>query len=63
MYKLICDFCGKEIRDHAALTTVTVERTYSCVGTPTEEEMHFHIECATRIRNKVAEFSEEEMER
>lgn len=57
MHKLICDFCGKEITGYGALTKVTIERAYSCLGTPKEEEMHFHTECATRLSNKFDEFT------
>lgn len=58
MRKLICDFCGKEIT--GSKVTVTVEPDNLVLGECfDEEELHFHIACATRLNNKFSKFVED----
>ena len=60
VHKLICDFCEKDIRRSDPHVKVTIETESPPFGSLWEEqELHLHIECATRLRNKINQFIEE----
>lgn len=57
MNKLICDFCEKEIRPSETHITVEVEMSQNILGTQwSTQELHFHMDCGTQLRNKVNQF-------
>lgn len=60
MLKMICDFCGREIRHGKDYAKATLETPTKIYGDSFEQELHLHMACATRLRNKVNQFISEE---
>ena len=59
MTKMYCDFCGEEIKFNKDKVTVAVECEFARLGSSSDAEYHFHIECANILRNKVNAFISE----
>lgn len=56
----ICDCCKKRIRTLTNCITVSVDTgDVTLLGFPQDEELHFHVDCYTRLKNKVSLFIDE----
>lgn len=60
MITTTCDFCGKQIKSTIDKVTVTVEPEAAKIGWMNSGEYHFHVECITRVINKVTEFAKQQ---
>lgn len=61
MIKCCCDFCDKEIIDPLDVITVTASANFQRLGQIDESKHHFHVECFTRLVNKVNAFKAEKV--
>lgn len=52
MIKCYCDFCKKEIENSNKQVNLNFN-AFGCTGFTTDKEYRFHIECATRMQNKI----------
>lgn len=64
MHKVICDFCERDIRPTETHITVEIQMSTTILGSQWDcQELHFHTDCGTRLRNKVNAFIAEARER
>ena len=59
MIQVLCDLCGKPIKYSGDKVTVTTEGGINRMGCSSDGEYHFHMECFTRLENKVNHFVKE----
>ena len=55
MITVKCDYCGKKIESSNEQVNLDFN-AYGCTGFPTNKEYQFHVECATRVTNKLEDF-------
>ena len=55
MIKVYCDYCQKEIESYNEQVNLYFN-DFGCTGFPTGKEYTLHIECATRVKNKLEDF-------
>lgn len=53
--KCYCDYCKKEIESSNEQVNLDFN-AFGCTNFPTNKEYQFHIECATRVQNKLEVF-------
>lgn len=58
MIKVYCDYCHKEIENSNEQVNLDFN-AFGCTGFPTDREYQLHIECATRVKNKLDYFLSE----
>lgn len=55
MMEVFCDYCKKKIEDPNEQVNLNFN-AYGCTGFAVDKEYQLHIECATRVRNKLEDF-------
>lgn len=61
MIKVYCDYCEKKIENSNEQINLNFN-AYGCTGFPTDKEYQLHVECATRLKNKLENFLKERSE-
>ena len=55
MIEVYCDYCQKKIESTSEQVNLNFN-AFGCSGFPTDKEYQLHIECATRVKNKLEDF-------
>lgn len=62
MIEVYCDYCQKKIESTNEQVNLNFN-AFGCTGFLTDKEYQLHIECATRIKNKLEDFMKPQQDR